>query len=247
MPNSELERLHVRIAKSGLCSRRAAEKLIEEGRVRVNGDLILEMGVKVGPEDEVMVDGNVIATAKKYTLLLNKPAGVLTTLSDPQGRPTITQYLPNYGVQLKPVGRLDKDTDGLLMITNDGDIALRMAHPRFGLEKEYQAIIEGIPSEKALDRLRKGVMIETGKTSPARVEVVFVEEKKETTSLRITIHEGKKRQVRLMCDAVGHPVIKLTRVRIGPYHLRGLRPGECKVLSQVDVKKLRKMLGLEEG
>lgn len=243
---SVTERLHVRIAHSGLCSRRAAERLIEDGRVTVNGELILEMGLKVSPEDEVRVDGNVISEAKKYTLLLNKPAGVVTTLSDPQGRPTIVQYLPNYGVQLKPVGRLDKDTDGLIIITNDGDLALRITHPRYGLEKEYQAIVEGIPSEKSLEQLRKGVFIEGGKTSPAIVEVVHVESKKETTSLRITIKEGRKRQVRLMCDAIGHPVIRLTRVRIGPYHLRGLKPGECRALSQQDLKKLRSILGMSE-
>lgn len=246
-PQVELERLHVRIAHSGLCSRRAAEKLIEEGRVVVNGDLIIEQGFKVGPDDEVMVDGKVISVAKKYVLLLNKPVGIVTTLNDPQGRPTIKQFLPNYGVQLKPVGRLDKETDGLIFVTNDGDIALRLAHPRYGLEKEYQAIVEGIPDERALDKLRNGVFIESGKTAPALVEIVHVEERKMTTSIRITIHEGKKRQVRYMCDAVGHPVIKLTRLRIGPYFVRGLRPGECKLLSQVEVAKLRRILGMEDA
>ncbi len=246
MPSTELERLHVRIAHSGLCSRRAAEKLILEGRVQVNGETIVEMGQKVSLDDEVSVDGRVITVARKYTLLLNKPAGVVTTLSDPQGRPTIKRYLPEYGVQLKPVGRLDKETDGLIFVTNDGDIALRLTHPRYGLEKEYQAIVEGIPEEKALDRLRRGITIEGGKTLPAKVEIVFIEERKQTTSLRITIKEGKKRQVRLMCDAIGHPVIRLTRVRIGPYLVRGLRPGECKLLSQVEVAKLRRLLGLEE-
>lgn len=245
MPNQESERLHVRIAHSGLCSRRAAEKLIEAGRVLVNGSVVTELGVKVSPDDEVSVDGKVISVAKKYTLILNKPAGVLTTLHDPQGRPTITQFFPNYRVQLKPVGRLDKDTDGLLFVTNDGDIALRMTHPRYGLDKEYQAVVEGIPTEKELDKLRAGVFIEGGKTAPAKVETVFVDERKNSTSLRITIHEGRKRQVRYMCDAIGHPVIHLTRIRIGPYFVRGLRPGECKLLSQVEVAKLRKILGLE--
>ncbi|HLO99243.1 MAG TPA: pseudouridine synthase, partial [Fimbriimonas sp.] len=120
-------------------------------------------------------------------------------------------------------------------------------HPRYGLEKEYQAIVWGIPDGRALERLRNGVHIDTGKTAPAKVELVYVDEKNETTSLRITIHEGKKRQVRLMCEAVGHPVFKLTRVRIGPYNVRGLRPGECKLLSQVEVAKLRKLVGLEDA
>ncbi|MBS1727300.1 MAG: rRNA pseudouridine synthase [Armatimonadetes bacterium] len=238
--------MHVRIAHSGLCSRRAAEKLILEGRVVVNGQSVTELGVKVTADDEVQVDGKTLSVAKKYVLILNKPVGVVTTMHDPQGRPTILQYLPSYGVQLKPVGRLDKETDGLLFVTNDGDIALRMTHPRYGLEKEYQAIVEGVPTEKALDKLRSGVFIDGGKTAPAKVEVVFADDRKNSTSLRITIHEGRKRQVRLMCDAIGHPVMQLTRIRIGPYFVRGLRPGECKLLSQVEVAKLRKILGLQE-
>ncbi|MBS1701635.1 MAG: rRNA pseudouridine synthase [Armatimonadetes bacterium] len=238
--------MHVRIAHSGLCSRRAAEKLILEGRVVVNGQSVTELGVKVTADDEVQVDGKTLSVAKKYVLILNKPVGVVTTMHDPQGRPTIVQYLPSYGVQLKPVGRLDKETDGLLFVTNDGDIALRMTHPRYGLEKEYQAIVEGVPTEKALDKLRSGVFIDGGKTAPAKVEIVFADDRKNSTSLRITIHEGRKRQVRLMCDAIGHPVMQLTRIRIGPYFVRGLRPGECKLLSQVEVAKLRKILGLQE-
>jgi 23S rRNA pseudouridine2605 synthase len=207
--------------------------------------VVNELGFKVTEDDEVAVDGRVISEAKKYTMLFHKPAGVVTTLNDPQGRPTIARYLPNYGVQLKPVGRLDMDTDGLLIVTNDGDLALRITHPRYGLEKEYQAIVEGIPEEREMDRLRRGVMIEGGKTAPAKAEYVFVDEKKMTTSIRITIHEGKKRQVRQMCDAIGHPVIRLTRLRIGPFFLRGLQPGECRLLGKVEMDQLRRMVGLD--
>jgi 23S rRNA pseudouridine2605 synthase len=207
--------------------------------------VVNELGFKVTEDDEVAVDGRVITEAKKYTMLFHKPAGVVTTLNDPQGRPTIARYLPNYGVQLKPVGRLDMDTDGLLIVTNDGDLALRITHPRYGLEKEYQAIVEGIPEEREMDRLRRGVMIEGGKTAPAKAEYVFVDEKKMTTSIRITIHEGKKRQVRQMCDAIGHPVIRLTRLRIGPFFLRGLQPGECRLLGKVEMDQLRRMVGLD--
>lgn len=241
---SELVRLHVRVAHAGLCSRRAAEGWILEGRVKVNGETVTTLGTKVSDEDVVEVDGKVISEAKKYTLLFHKPTGVVTTLSDPQGRPTIAKYLPNYGVQLKPVGRLDMDTEGLLIITNDGELALRITHPRYGLEKEYQAIVEGIPEERDLDRLRRGVMIDGGKTAPAKAEFVFIDEKKGTTSIRITIHEGKKRQVRLMCDAIGHPVIKLTRLRIGPFLVKGLRPGECRLLGKQEVDHLRQLVGL---
>jgi 16S rRNA U516 pseudouridylate synthase RsuA-like enzyme len=149
------ERLHVRIAHSGICSRRAAEKLIREGRVVVNGEIVMDMGVKVAADADIRVDGQPVVTAQHYTVMLYKPAGVVTTMSDPQGRPTITRYLPDYGCQLKPVGRLDMDTEGLLLCTNDGELANRLAHPRYGIEKEYIAIVRGVPDEKAINHLRK--------------------------------------------------------------------------------------------
>lgn len=238
------ERLHVRIAHSGLCSRRAAEKLILEGRVEVNGTIVAEMGVKVGDGDEVRVDGRVIGIAKLYTVVLNKPLGVVTTLSDPQRRPTVLKYLPEYGVQLKPVGRLDIDTEGLIVCTNDGELALRLAHPRYGVEKEYQAVVTGIPDEKALQKLREGVYFDGRKSLPAKVEVIHAEPKSNTTGLRITLHEGRKRQVRLMCELVGHPVISLKRIRYGPLYLKGMRPGECRMLGKKEVDELKKMVGL---
>ncbi len=238
------ERLHVRIAHSGICSRRAAEKLILEGRVSVNGDIVAEMGVKVTDADEVRVDGMTITTAKLYTVVVNKPLGVVTTLYDPQRRPTILKYLPDYGVQLKPVGRLDMETEGLLVCTNDGELALRLAHPRYGVEKEYQAIVTGIPDDKALQKLRDGVFFEGRKSLPARVDVIHAEPKSNTTGLRITIHEGRKRQVRIMCDIVGHPVVSLKRIRYGPLYVKGMRGGECKLLGKKEVDDLRRMVGL---
>lgn len=240
----EPERLHVRIARSGMCSRRAAENLIREARVTVNGELVIEMGRKVTDEDEVAVDGIPVGIAKTYTLVLYKPSGCVTTLFDPQGRPTIVKYLPDLGVQLKPVGRLDMDTEGLLVCTNDGELANRLAHPRYGVEKEYQTIVQGIPTDKALDKLRKGVWIEGGKTSPAKVEVIHAQEKTNTTGLRITIHEGRKRQIRLMCEAVGHPVISLKRLRYGPLRIKGMRAGEARMLGKQEVDELRKLVGL---
>lgn len=239
-----LERLHVRIAHAGICSRRAAEKLIMEGRVEVNGHIVAELGYKVGPDDQVRVDGQTLRTTKTYTVVLNKPTGVVTTLSDPQGRPTIVRHLPDYGVQLKPVGRLDMDTEGLLLCTNDGELAHRLAHPRYGVEKEYQAVVLGIPSDEALEALRTGVFIEGKRTSPARVEVIHAEHKSNTTGLRIVIHEGRKRQVRLMCDIVGHPVKTLKRVRYGPLRVKGMRVGEAKLLGKKEVDELRAMVGL---
>lgn len=240
-----LERLHVRIAHSGLCSRRAAEKLILEGRVTVNEAIVAELGYKVGPGDIVRVDGMPIRTAKHYTVILNKPTNVVTTLSDPQGRPTVVKYLPDFGVQLKPVGRLDMDTEGLLLCTNDGELANRLAHPRYGVEKEYQAIVKGIPTDDVLQRLRDGVYIEGRKTSPAKVEVIHAEPTTMTTGLRITIHEGRKRQIRLMCDTVGHPIISLKRLRYGPLRIKGMRVGQARLLGKKEVDELRLLVGLE--
>jgi 23S rRNA pseudouridine2605 synthase len=237
-------RLHVYIAHSGLCSRRAAEKLIQEGRVEVNGELVLEMGIKVGETDEVRVDGNPVRIAKQYTVLLNKPAGVVTTLSDPQRRPTIVSLLPDYGVTLKPVGRLDMETEGLLLCSNDGELAHRLAHPSFGIEKEYVAIVEGIPTDKALRDLQRGIFIEGKRTAPAQVEVIHAESRTNTTGLRITIHEGRKRQIRIMCETVGNPVKSLKRVRIGPLKIKGMRPGECRLVGKEELAELRRIVGL---
>ncbi len=234
----------MRIAHAGICSRRAAEQLIKEGRVTVNGQTVREMGVSVGPEDSVAVDGQTLSTAKQYTLVLNKPKGVVTTLSDPQGRMTIAKLLPDYGVQLKPVGRLDMDTEGLLIVTNDGELAHRLMHPRYGVEKEYIAVVKGEPGPKSLQKLKQGVYIEGGKTAPAQVELLPTVRSNNTSSLRMILHEGRKRQVRQMCEAVGHPVISLKRTRIGPLLLRGMRGGECRLLSKHEVDQLRKLVGL---
>jgi pseudouridine synthase len=240
---TEMMRLHVRISHSGLCSRRAAEGMIREGRVCVNGVTVSELGTKVGPEDEVTVDNKVIKTARHITLLLNKPAGYITTLSDPHGRPTIERFLPDYGFQLRPVGRLDKDTDGLLLVTNDGELAMRATHPRYELEKEYEVVVAGNPTDKALQSLQKGVFLEGRLTSPAQVAIVH--EGEQSTVLRMIIHEGRKRQIRLMCETVGYPVVKLTRIRIGPFKLKGMGPGECRLLGQAELSKLKKMLKME--
>lgn len=218
--------------------------MIAEARVVVNGSLVIEPGTTVGPEDDVRVDGVPVTAAKHYTLVLNKPLGVVTTLHDPQGRPTIVRYLPQLGVQLKPVGRLDMDTEGLLVITNDGELAQRLAHPSYGVEKEYTVVVNGIPTEEALDSLRKGVHIEGRRTSPAKIVVIHAEPKTNTTGLRITIHEGRKRQVRLMFESVGYPVKSLKRVRYGPLYVKGMRTGEARMLGQKEVNELRELVKL---
>jgi len=238
------ERLHKRIAASGLCSRRAAEELIREGRVQVNGKPVIEMGMKVASEDEIRVDGRVLNLPRSQTLLMNKPAGYVTTLSDPQRRKTVKDLLPDLEAQLKPVGRLDKDTEGLLLFTNDGELAQRLTHPSYGIEKEYQVVVHGIPPESSLERLRKGIYIEGGKTAPAKVQRVHDDPRKFICVLRITIHEGRKHQVRLMFGAIGHPVQSLRRIRIGPLVLKDMPPGACRSLSKVEVDKLRRLVGL---
>jgi 23S rRNA pseudouridine2605 synthase len=244
-PKDDKERLHKRIAASGLCSRRAAEKIILEGRVLVNGKVVTEMGIKVGPEDEVRVDGNPIDVAKPYTLIMNKPVGYLTTLSDPQRRQTVAQLLPNLDFQVKPVGRLDMDSEGLLLFTNDGALAQRLTHPRFGVDKEYHVLVTGTPTEEELARLRKGIWIEEGgKTAPAKVEYLRTEKKSANSMMKIVIHEGRKRQVRLMFEAIGHPVLSLRRVRFGPLVLKNLPPGACRMLGKKEVDKLKEMVKL---
>jgi 23S rRNA pseudouridine2605 synthase len=231
------ERLQKVLAGAGLGSRRACEALIEEGRVTVNGDVAF-IGRRVDAEvDTVAVDGvplSVRPGAVHY--LLNKPAGVVTTASDPQGRPTVVSLVPPEP-RVFPVGRLDADTEGLLLLTNDGDLAHRLTHPSFGVDKEYLAEVEEAPSPAALRRLRQGVMLEDGPTAPARVALVA------PRALRLVISEGRNRQVRRMCEAVGHPVVRLVRIRIGPVTDRRLRPGGWRTLRREELRALEQATG----
>ena len=188
----ETERLHKRIAAAGICSRRAAEKLILEGHVLVNGEIVTELGTKVSDEDKVTIEGKMLAPAKLHYLVMNKPTGYVTTLADPHAKRTVKDLLPDLGVQLKPVGRLDKDTEGLLLFTNDGELALRLTHPRYGVEKEYQVAVVGELRPDAKSKMERGVFLEGSKTSPAKVEGVFYDDKKKWTFFRITIHEGRR-------------------------------------------------------
>ena len=241
----ETERLHKRIAASGLCSRRAAEKLILDGKVEVNGNPVTTLGVKVGPEDKVSVNGKVLSFAKLHYIAMNKPTGYLTTLADPHAKQTVKELLPDLGVQLKPVGRLDKETEGLLLFTNDGELAMRLTHPRFGVEKEYQVAVVGQLRAEARKRLASGIFIGGTKTAPAKVEGEFFDDKKGWTFFRMTIHEGRKRQIRVMCLAVGHPVKRLKRTRFGPVHLDKLPKGTCRVLGKKEIDALKLAVGLD--
>jgi 23S rRNA pseudouridine2605 synthase len=228
------ERLQKVLAQAGLGSRRACEQLVAAGRVRVNGR-VATLGDRADPEhDRVEVDGVVIGVRPGLVhYLLNKPQGVVTTASDPQGRPTVLGLVPSEP-RVFPVGRLDSDTEGLLLLTNDGDLAHRLTHPSFGIDKEYLANVEGSPTRGAVRRLREGVELDDGPTAPARVSVVG------DHLLRITIHEGRNRQVRRMCEAVGYPVRRLVRLRVGPVADRGLAPGEWRALTQDEVRALER-------
>ncbi len=225
---SEPERVQKVMARVGVGSRRVSEGLIEEGRVTINGEIV-SLGARIGPGDELAVDGVVYSTRPDVVIyLLNKPAGVVTTASDPQGRPTVVGLVPS-SPRVVPVGRLDMDTEGLLLLTNDGDLTHRLTHPSFGVEKEYLAEVEGAPSRQALRQLREGVELEDGPTAPAKVSLI------EPNAIRLIIHEGRNRQVRRMCEAVGHPVRRLVRTRIGPITDTRLRPGQSRPLSGDEV------------
>ena len=227
------ERVQKVLARIGVGSRRASELLIAEGRVTVNGDVVA-LGDRVGPDDELAVDGVVYTTLPdSVTYLLNKPAGVVTTASDPQGRPTVIELVPGTP-RVFPVGRLDLGTEGLLLLTNDGTLSHRLTHPSFGVEKEYLAEVEGRPSRQTLRRLREGVELDDGPTAPAKVSLI------EPSLIRLTIHEGRNRQVRRMCDAVGHPVLRLVRTRIGPIADPRLKPGFSRRLSSDELLALQR-------
>jgi len=236
MPTDEpkRERLQKVLAYAGLGSRRRCEELIEQGAVAVNGR-VATLGDKVDPAtDRIEVDGVPVATRPGLVYyLLNKPRGVVTSVGDPHGRPAVTDLVP-MTPRVHPVGRLDQDTEGLLLLTNDGELTHRLTHPSFGVDKEYLAEVQGRPSRAALRRLREGVALDDGMTAPARVALV------EPNVIRITIHEGRNRQVRRMCDAVGHPVVRLVRTKIGPLRDSRLRPGEWRPLTAEEVRALER-------
>ena len=234
VPSDEGERLQKVLARVGIGSRRVCEDLIAEGRVTVDGEVAV-LGRRVDVETALIeLDGAPIGVRPdRVHYLLNQPAGVGTTADDPQGRPTVVGLVPAEP-RVFPVGRLDVDTEGLLLLTNDGELAHRLTHPSFGVEKEYVAELEGSPSRAALRRLREGVELDDGTTAPARAALL------EPSVVRLTVHEGRNRQVRRMCDAVGHPVVRLIRTRIGPLADRSLAPGAWRELTGDEVRSLQR-------
>ncbi len=231
---AEPERLQKILARAGVASRRVIEDLIAQGRVTVNGE-VAELGNRADADvDQIEIDGALIGLhADTVWYLLNKPAGVVTTASDPQGRTTVVDLVPD-DVRVFPVGRLDTDTEGLLLLTNDGDATHRLTHPSYGVEKEYLAHVEGRPSRGAIRRLRQGVELDDGVTAPAKASTVAPD------VIRLVIHEGRNRQVRRMCEAIGHPVARLVRVRIGPIRDQHLAPGEWRPLTPDEIRALER-------
>lgn len=234
-----MERLQKVIAHAGFASRRKAEQLIMEGNVKVNGKMVKELGVKVSPSDRVEVNGIPVEREEPVYFILYKPRGVISSVADDKGRKVVTDFLQNIKQRIYPVGRLDFDTSGILLLTNDGEFANLLMHPKSEVEKVYVAKVKGIPSREKMRSLEKGIRLEDGKTAPAKTKMISMDKKKETAIIELTIHEGRNRQVRRMLEAIGHPVMKLKRERYGFLTLQGLKSGDARELTVHEVKQLR--------
>ncbi|MDH3227566.1 MAG: rRNA pseudouridine synthase [Thermoleophilia bacterium] len=237
----ELERVHRALARAGVASRRAAERMVAEGRVSVNGESA-RVGQKIAPGDVLEVDGRPVTAERPAVFLVNKKRGVISTAADPQGRPTVVDELP-IGLRLYPVGRLDRDTTGALLVTNDGELAHRLMHPRHGMTKEYEVLVKGRVSEAVVRRLRRGVELEDGVTRPAGVERMS-RRAPACTWLRFRLSEGRNRQIRRMGEAVGHPVIRLHRPAYAGLDVGTLEPGAWRELASEEVGQLASTVGL---
>ncbi|MBP2240726.1 23S rRNA pseudouridine2605 synthase [Cytobacillus eiseniae] len=234
-----MERLQKVIAHAGVASRRKAEELIKEGHVKVNGKIVKELGIKVTASDRVEVKGIPVEREEPVYFILYKPRGVISSVTDDKGRKVVTDYFQQIEQRIYPVGRLDFDTSGLLLLTNDGEFANLLMHPKSEIEKVYVAKVKGIPSREEMRSLERGVRLEDGKTAPAKTKMISMDKKKQTAIIELTIHEGRNRQVRRMFEAIGHPVLKLKRERYGSLTLQGLTAGDARELTAHEVKQLR--------
>jgi len=243
--DTKKERLNKILAISGITSRRRADELISSGLVTVNGLVEKRVGSKaVWGVDSINVDGHPVPDPpKKIYLLLNKPFGYVSTLHDPEGRPIIRDLVKDVKERIYPVGRLDFDSSGLLILTNDGELAFRLMHPKFHIPRTYKVIVEGVISDKSVERLKKGVSLDDGPTNPARVRIIETQQGRSV--VRITIFEGRSREIRRMCEAVGHKTLKLTRIGYGNLDLGDLKVGKYRHLKNVEVKALHKSVGLD--
>ncbi|HGF7125584.1 MULTISPECIES: pseudouridine synthase [Enterococcus] len=233
-----MERLQKVIAHAGITSRRKAEEFILAGRVKVNGQVVRELGIKVGKQDTVEVDEVPIYQEEYRYYLLYKPKGVISAVADDKGRKVVTDLLPMVKERIYPVGRLDYDTSGILLLTNDGDFAQRLTHPKHEVDKVYVAKVKGIATKSMLAPLAKGIKIEGRKTSPAKFQILSVDPKTNHSIVELTIHEGRNHQVKNMLQAVGLPVQKLKREKYGDLTLQGLRPGDYRELNKKEVSSL---------
>ncbi len=236
-----LERIQKIVAQAGIASRREAEKLILERRVTVNGRVVDTLGSKADPlKDHIKVDGKRISPSEsKVTLLLNKPRNYLSTVEDPQGRPTVIDLCKGVRQRVYPVGRLDFDAEGLLLLTNDGEIANRLTHPRFEIPRTYLAKVTGVPDEKDLNRLERGVMLEDGRAK--MVSCLVTSEKEKHSWVQLIITEGRNHLIKRIFSAIGHPVLKLKRIGYGPFELGALRIGEFRYVTPEEMKALEKL------
>ena len=234
-------RLQKFLAHAGVASRRAAEELIARGKVRVNGKIVRELGTVVNESDRIEVDGRrAVLESRRVYLVMNKPLGVVTTMRDPQGRRTVAELIPKGWPRVVPVGRLDYDTDGVLLLTNDGELANVLTHPRFGVEKTYRALLQGRLLPEQVAELRSGVLLEEFRAAGARLRVVAV--RRDTSVVDLTVHEGKNRQVRRMFEAVGHKVLALTRLRFGPISVGSLPAGGVRPATEKELTALRRLV-----
>ena len=232
-----LERLQKILARAGVASRRGAEELIRSGRVTVNGQVVQTMGLKIDPaRDLVACNGQPIDFEQKIYVLVNKPAGYVTTLADPQGRPVVADLVADFPQRLLPVGRLDLDTEGALLMTNDGELGNFILHPRYEVNKTYEALVMGSPTREELRRLEMGVEIDGQRARPADIRIL--DRRGQRTLVEVVIHEGKKRQVRKMFQAINHRVIHLKRTAYGQLRLGRLAPGKYRILATDDLKKI---------
>ena len=240
-----LVRLNKYLSQAGAASRREADRLITDGRISVNGRVQDELGVKIDDEkDRVELDGRPVRKDERLLhVLMNKPIGAVVSLRDPFGRTTVRDLLVGLKARVFPVGRLDTDSSGALLLTNDGDLAFRLAHPRFEVPKVYLAKVEGVPSDESIEKLRKGIFLEGKRTAPAKASLMS--RSGPNGLVRITIHEGRKREVRKMFEALGHPVKDLKRTEFAGLTLEGLRPGAWRLLDAGEVRRLRKRAGLD--
>lgn len=237
-----MERLQKIMAHAGIASRRASEKLIKEGRVKVNGKVVTEMGLNVSKNDTIEVDSIPITKEEKLYFLLNKPRGVISSAGDPKGRKTVVDFFSHIEQRIYPVGRLDYDTTGVLLMTNDGELTNQLTHPKYGVEKTYIAKVKGLIDKKAISRLEKGLNIDGYTTRPAKARILDIDSKKNISMVELVIHEGKNHQVKKMLKTVGFPVEKLHREKYGFLTTEGLQSGEWRQLKTFEVNKLKDLI-----